>query len=232
MNEKDLNISQDKKIETADARYQAKMHSLRIRIPAERLDELSGIIKSEFDGMSIQAFILSAIDEKIATRVDDVPKFYKPSRTRKMKQVPHEEALYEELVSYIKEKWPNEPIKVEPQRRLRTAFQLDKRFTGELSGTDQAAVDFLTLQAVDCLVVNAESNEMICCVECKMKGIYGAAYMRKKRHDLMVSELMGRIHIPLYYIEMDPDSENIPIIKNDPAFESFLNASINQYFDI
>lgn len=232
MSEKEPNIDSKDKNKAAVARYQAKTHLLRVRIPLERADELSNIIKSEFDDMSIQAFILSAIDEKIATRVDGVPKFYKPSRTRSMKQIPQEEALYKELVSYIKENWPDKPIKVEPQRRLRTAFQLDKRFSAELPGIDQAAVDFLTLQAVDCLIVNADNNEMICCVERQMTNGYGVVKIKKKKHDQMVSELMEQIHVPLYYVKIESEFESIPILKNDTAFETFLNESINQYFGI
>ena len=115
---------------------------------------------------------------------------------------------------------------------MRTAFQLDKRFSGELPGTEQAAVDFLTLQAVDCLIVNADNNEMICCVERQMTNGYGAVRMKKRKHDQMVSELMEQIHVPLYYVKIESEFERIPIINNDTAFEAFLNKSINQYFDV
>ena len=45
-NFQDIEEKPEKK-ETAYDRYQAKMHSLRIRIPKERLDELNRIVKDK-----------------------------------------------------------------------------------------------------------------------------------------------------------------------------------------
>ena len=54
-NFQDIEEKPEKK-ETAYDRYQAKMHSLRIRIPKERLDELNRIVKDNFH-MSLQGHL-------------------------------------------------------------------------------------------------------------------------------------------------------------------------------
>ena len=138
-NFQDIEEKPEKK-ETAYDRYQAKMHSLRIRIPKERLDELNRIVKDNFH-MSLQAFILSAIDDKIANQVPDVAPFYKPRRARNAKQPPHGKSLCDHISRYLKRLWPDVPLKVEPQYRLKTAFLMDQRFLDPASGHHAFADD-------------------------------------------------------------------------------------------
>ena len=226
-NFQDIEEKPEKK-ETAYDRYQAKMHSLRIRIPKERLDELNRIVKDNFH-MSLQAFILSAIDDKIANQVPDVAPFYKPRRARNAKQPPHGKSLCDHISGYLKRLWPDVPLKVEPQYRLKTAFLMDQRFLDPASG-HHAFADDLGNEHVDLLVLNSENNDIICCIDVYRDDIYGATSMNQEQHYEYMKCVMREARIPFYVIRLTllNDGEAFDF-QDDQELANFLDASIAQY---
>lgn len=101
----------DEKQKARINKYLSTLYDVRFRIPKEREAELKSIATETF-GMSLQQFILSAIDDKIATKLPDVAKFASPKVELLKKTKDSISDYYDSIFDALRAYWSkeNDPV--------------------------------------------------------------------------------------------------------------------------